>query len=216
MDGPYIRPDGRQRLAIHDGGHVATLEFFYDFVSPYSYLASTRVEDLARRCEAPVRFRPFLLGGVFKATQNRAPIETAAKGRHMLVDLERWAKRLHVPLTFPATFPFGSILPLRCALAAEREGKLVPFTHAVFRAAWTEGRDVSAPEVLASLAGGVGLDGAKLVAAAPELKPALLAQTEEAVQRGAFGAPTFFIGQEMFVGNDRLDFVEEALRHRPA
>jgi len=216
MGGTYIRPDGRQRPSIHDGGHVATLEFFYDFVSPYSYLASTRVEEIAHRCGAPVRFRPFLLGGVFKATQNRAPIETAAKGRHMLLDLERWAKRLRVPLAFPATFPFGSILALRCALAAEREGKLVPFTHAVFRAAWAEGKDVSAPEVLASLAGGMGLDGAKLVAAAPELKAALMAQTEEAIQRGAFGAPTFFIGPELFVGNDRLDFVEEALRSRPS
>ncbi|HYS80940.1 MAG TPA: 2-hydroxychromene-2-carboxylate isomerase [Anaeromyxobacteraceae bacterium] len=193
---------------------MPTLEFFYDFVSPYSFLASTRVEAIAHRCGAPVRFLPFLLGGVFKATQNRAPIETAAKGRHMLVDLERWAKRLQVPLAFPATFPFGSILALRCALAAEREGKLVPFTHAVFRAAWTEGKDVASPEVLAGLAGGVGLDGAKLVAAAPEFKAALMAQTEEAVRRGAFGAPTFFVGQEMFVGNDRLDFVEEALRAR--
>ena len=174
------------------------------------------MEGDAQRCGAQVRFRPFLLGGVFKATQNHAPIETAAKGRHMLVDLERWARRLRVPLAFPTTFPFGSILALRCALAAEREGKLVPFTHAVYRAAWAEGKDVSAPEVVASVASAVGLDGAKLVLAAPELKPALVTQTEEAVQRGAFGAPTFFIGQEMFVGNDRLDFVEEALRSRPS
>jgi 2-hydroxychromene-2-carboxylate isomerase len=191
---------------------VATLEFFYDFVSPYSYLASTRVEEVARRAGAQVRFRPFLLGGVFKATQNRAPLETPAKFAHMKVDLQRWARRLGVPLAFPATFPFGSILALRAALAAERDGKLVPFTHAVYRAAWAEGKDIAVPEALAAVLEAAGLDGQRLVAAAPDHKAALIAQTDEAVQRGAFGAPTFFAGPEMFVGNDRLDFVEEALR----
>lgn len=191
---------------------MATLEFFYDFVSPYSYLASTRVEEVARRASAPVRFRPFLLGGVFKATGNRAPIEVAAKGKHMLADLDRWARRLGAPLAFPTTFPFASILALRCALAAAKYDKLVSFTHAVYRAAWAERRDIGSPEVLAEVAAAVGLDGPALVAAAPDYKAALAAQTDEAVQRGAFGAPTFFIGEQMFVGNDRLDFVEEALR----
>jgi len=87
----------------------------------------------------------------------------------------------------------------------------VPFTHAAFRAAWVEGRDLTSPDILSVLATSVGLEGA-LVAAATEYKAALVAQTEEAVRRGAFGAPTFFVGEEMFVGNDRLDFVEQALR----
>lgn len=191
---------------------MATLEFFYDFTSPYTYLASTQVEAVAARAGAAVRWRPFVLGGVFKATGNRAPLEVPAKGRHMLTDLERWAKRLGVPLRFPGTFPFASVLALRCALAAEGQGKLVPFSQAVFRAAWAEEQDVSSPEVLAGLADDVGLDGAALVAAAPGFKEALARQTAEAVERGAFGAPTFFVGEELFVGNDRLDFVEAALR----
>ncbi len=191
---------------------MATLEFFYDFGSPYTYLASTQVEAVAARAGAALRWRPFLLGGVFKATGNRAPLETPAKGRHMLVDLQRWAHRLGVPLRFPATFPIPTVLALRCALAAEAQGKLVPFSQAVFRAAWVDEQDVASPEVLAGLADDLDLDGAALVAAAPGYKEALARSTAEAVERGAFGAPTFFVGDAMFVGNDRLDFVEEALR----
>jgi 2-hydroxychromene-2-carboxylate isomerase len=106
------------------------------------------------------------------------------------------------------------VLALRAALAAEKRGQLVPLTHAVYRAAWVDGRDVAAPDVLAEVLSAAGLDGKALVAAAPEHKAELVAQTEEAVRRGAFGAPTFFVGDEMFVGNDRLDFVEETLTGR--
>ena len=191
---------------------MATLEFFYDFVSPYSYLASTRVEGLAARTGATLRWRPFLLGGVLKATGNRAPIEVAAKGRHMLTDLERWSRRLGVPLHFPAPFPFASILALRAAFAAEAAGQLVPYTHAVYRARWADRRDIADPAVLAAVAIEAGLDGAALVAAAPGYKEALMKQTQEAIDRGAFGAPACFVGKALFIGNDRLDFVEEALR----
>jgi len=191
---------------------MATLEFFYDFTSPYSYLASTRVEAVAARAGAELRWRPFLLGGVLKATGNRAPIEVPAKGKYMLQDLQRWADRLGVPYRFPESFPIASILALRCAFGAEAQGKLVPFTHAVFRAAWGEGRDIARPEVVAAIGNAVGLDGAALVASAPEHKQALVASTQEAVDRGAFGGPAFFVGDQLFVGNDRLDFVEEALR----
>lgn len=190
---------------------MATLEFFYDFVSPYSYLASTRVEAEAARVGGTVRFRPFLLGGVFNATGNKAPIEVAAKGRHMATDLGRWARRLGVPFAWPAKFPVLTVLPLRAAFAADRAGQLVPYTHALFRAYWAEGRDISDPAVVQEAATRAGLDGAALVAAAPGFKDALKAQTQEAVDRGSFGAPTFFVGQELFVGNDRLDFAIEAL-----
>jgi len=190
---------------------MPTLEFFYDFVSPYSYLASTRIEDLAARTGADLRWRPFLLGGVFKATGNRAPIETVAKGRAMWIDLERWSSRMEVPLRRPTTFPFSPILALRAALAAPPEA-LPALSHAVFRAAWADGRDIAAPAVLGAILGEAGLDGAALVAAAPGQKEALAAQTQEAVDRGAYGAPSLFVGSELFTGNDRLDFVEEALR----
>jgi 2-hydroxychromene-2-carboxylate isomerase len=191
---------------------MRTLEFFYDFTSPFSYLASTRVEALAARTGAALRWRPFLLGGVLKATGNRAPIEVAAKGRHMLVDLSRWSRRLGVPFRFPEVFPVPSILALRAALVAEGLGQLVPCTHAVYRAVWAEGREIGTPEQLAAVLSAAGLDGPTLAAAAPGQKEALMRQTQEAVDRGSFGAPTFFVGDELFVGNDRMDFVEEALR----
>ena len=190
---------------------MATLEFFYDFVSPYSYLAFTRVEAEAARVGGTVRFRPFLLGGVFNATGNKAPIEVAAKGPYLAADCSRWARRLGVPLAWPAKFPVLTVLPLRAAFAAEKAGKLVPFSAAVYRAYWAEGRDISDAAVVADAATRAGLDGAALVAEAPNFKDALKAQTQEAVDRGSFGAPTFFVGQEMFIGNDRLDFAIEAL-----
>lgn len=190
---------------------MATLEFFYDFVSPYSYLAATRVEAEVARVGGTVRFRPFLLGGVFNATGNRAPMDTAAKARHMATDLGRWARRLGVPFAWPSKFPVLTVLPLRAAFAAEKAGQLVPFTHAVFHAFWAEGRDISDGAVVAEAATRAGLDGAALVAEAPAYKDALKAQTQEAIDRGAYGAPAFFVGQEMFIGNDRLDFALEAL-----
>ena len=191
---------------------MPTLEFFYDFVSPYSYLASTRVEEVARRAGAELRWRPFLLGGVLRSADNKAPADTPAKYRHVKVDADRWARRLGVPLSFPVVHPFSAVLAMRCALAAEERGQLVPFTRAAFRAVWVDGRDLASGEVLGEVADTIGLDGAALMAAVPRFKDALLRQTQEAVERGAFGAPTFFVGDEMFVGNDRLDFVEEALR----
>ena len=190
---------------------MTTLEFFYDFVSPYSYLAATRVEAEGAKVGGAVRFRPFLLGGVFNASGNRAPLETPVKFRHLATDCNRWARRLGVPFAWPAKFPVLTVLPLRAAFAAEKLGKLVPYSHAMFRACWAEGRDISDASVVEDVATKAGLPGAALIAEAPNHKEALKAQTQEAVDRGSFGAPTFFVGQEMFIGNDRLDFAIEAL-----
>ena len=190
---------------------MATLEFFYDFVSPYSYLASVRVEAEVARVGGTVRFRPFLLGGVFNATGVHGPIENPAKAAYLPTDLSRWARRIGAPFAWPPKFPLLTVLPLRAAFAAEKAGQLVPFTHAIYRAFWAEGRDISDGAVVAEAATRAGLDGAALVAEAPNYKEALKAQTQEAIDRGSFGAPTFFVGKEMFIGNDRLDFAIEAL-----
>src|SRR5512137_1344826 len=197
---------------------MATLEFFYDFISPYSYLASVRVEAIAARTGATLRWRPFLLGAVHKAKGVSAPYLVEAKQHYMLDDLDRWARRLGVGLHWPEPFPFSTILPLRAGLAAGAAGKLVPYTHAVYKARWADRRDIADPAVLAAVASEAGLDGPGLVAAAPNYKEALTRQTQEAIDRGAFGAPAFFVGRQLFIGNDRLDFVEEALRAaaRPA
>ncbi len=194
---------------------MATLEFFYDFASPYSYLASTQVEKVAQRAGGQVRFRPFFLAGVFKATGNRSPAEVFAKAQYLLKDLDRWARRYGIPFRFPSVFPVPSLLALRTALVVEKQGKLVPFTHAVYRAVFAEDVDIGNPETLATLAASVGVDGAAAVAAAPGEKESLARQTQEAIDRGSFGAPTLFVGDELFVGNDRLDFAEEALRATP-
>jgi 2-hydroxychromene-2-carboxylate isomerase len=191
---------------------MAILEFFYDFASPYSYLASTRVEALAQRTGAEIRFRPFFLAGVFKATGNRSPVEVMAKAKYLLDDLGRWARRYDIPFRFPSVFPVTSLLALRSALILEKQGKLIPFTHAVYRAVFAEDQDIGDAEIVKRLVTGVGADGPAVVAAAPGEKESLVKQTQEAVERGAFGAPALFVREQLFVGNDRLDFVEEALR----
>lgn len=191
------------------------LEFFYDFVSPFTYLAHTQLPGVVSRTGCRLVARPFLLGGVFKATGNSPGISVPAKGPYMFADLGRWTKRYGVPLQLPATFPFNSLKAMRGAVVAVRQGREEPFRDACFRAIWAEGVDLSSPEELARVAESAGLDGGALLAAieTQDVKDALVASTQEAVERGAFGAPTFFVnGSEMFWGNDRLEFVEEALR----
>lgn len=183
------------------------IEFFFDIGSPYTYLASTQLEGLSARTGAGVRWRPFLLGGVFKAVGNVMPANIQGKGPHMLVDLQRWADHYQVPWSFSPFFPVNSLLPMR-ALAGLPQDEIPAAATAIFRAYWVEGQNPSDPAVLS------GLIGAEAVARAdaPEVKNQLRANTEEAVARGAFGAPTFFVGDQLFFGNDRLHFVEEAIR----
>ncbi|MDH5493415.1 MAG: 2-hydroxychromene-2-carboxylate isomerase [Myxococcales bacterium] len=192
------------------------IEFFYDVVSPYTYLASTRIEALAERLGATLRWRPFLLGAVFKATGNAPPAQVPARGRYLLEDLERWARYYGIPFSFPGSFPARSITAQRALVAAARLGTEADATRlakAIFHEHWGEGRPIDAPERISSLATGIGLDGAAILQACgePEIKEALRVATEEAVSRGAFGSPTFFAGERMFFGNDRLELLEHAL-----
>ena len=190
------------------------LEFFFDVGSPYSYLAATQLHELERRTGATIRWRPFLLGGVFKATGNEMPARVPAKARWMLSDLHRWAAHYGVPFKMSTRFPINSLLCQRVLTAAALadEATVKPLTLALYAAYWVDDRDVSDPATISEIAAGAGLDAALLEAAgAQPTKDALRAATEEAVERGAFGAPTFFVGQEMFWGNDRLHLVEELL-----
>lgn len=192
------------------------VEFFWDVTSPYTYLAATRIEDVAAAAGVRVHWRPFLLGGVFKATGNRPPAEVTAKAGYMLDDLETWARYYGVPFRFPSTFPINSLLPMRAAIAVDEEGHLAPndYANAVMRAYWTEDRDVSQPEVLTEVLAEAGLDPDPVLdrTSAPEVKERLKALTGEAVQRGAFGAPSFFVGDKLFWGNDRLPLLEAWLK----
>lgn len=183
-----------------------TLEFFYDVASPYTYLATTQIEAIAADCKAVLVWRPFLLGGVMKATGNKPPAELMPRARYMANDLMRWSKYYGVPMN--SLFPiYNSLLPMR-VIAGTPDDAIAGVTHAIFRAYWVDQKDVTDVGVLTDLV------GAEAVARAAEqtTKDKLRANTDDAVARGAFGAPTFFIGDAMFFGNDRLPFVEQALR----
>lgn len=182
------------------------LDFWFDFSSPYAYLASTQVDALAARTGADLTWRPMLLGAVFREVgQVDVPMLAAspAKQAYYARDLERWAAWWAAPFRFPSRFPIRTVLPLR-VFCANRD---VAFAHRVFRAAWAEDRDVSHPAVLVEL----GADAADIEAAAGQ-KQALFDSTAAAVAAGVFGAPTFVVeGRWLFWGQDRMDMVERCL-----
>lgn len=185
------------------------IEFFFDIASTYSYLAATQIDALGERVGVPVRWRPMLLGGVLKATNNRAPIEVAAKARYMLTDLHDWADLYGVPMRFPTQFPPNSI-PIQRVLSAVTEADVRVLGKALFDAYWTQQQNLSDLAVLAHVIHVAGFPSVELLARAQdqEIKDKLRATTDEAVARGAFGAPTFFVGDRMFWGNDRLPLLE--------
>ncbi|SEM85747.1 2-hydroxychromene-2-carboxylate isomerase [Stigmatella aurantiaca] len=192
-----------------------TIEFFFDYASPYSYLASAQVEALAARTGAELRWRPFLLGAVFKATSNQSPVTNPAKARYLFKDLLDWTRMLGLPdFRMPEPFPANALQVNRLGLVAAEQGLIAPFSHAAYRAAFAEGKNLADPAVLAEVARTAGLEPAPALARIEnqEIKDALKRNTEEAVARGAFGAPTFFVGEDMYFGNDRLPLVERRLR----
>jgi 2-hydroxychromene-2-carboxylate isomerase len=192
------------------------VEFFFDVGSPASYLACTQIERIAREAGAELRWRPMLLGGVFKATGNASPVTVPAKGRWMLGDLQQWAAHWGVPLQFSRHFPVNTLTVMRIAAGLQLRGSpdFRRYLDAVFSALWVDGKNLGDAAVLADVLRDAGLDADALAALAadPEVKAALIATTEEAVARGVFGAPTIFVGGRMFFGQDRLHFVEQALR----
>jgi 2-hydroxychromene-2-carboxylate isomerase len=196
------------------------LEFFFDYGSPYSYLADSRLPALAARSGAELAYRPMLLGGVFKATGNQSPAvqPCEAKRAYGFLELRRWVAHLGVPFGGNPHFPINTLLLMRTAVAAQHAGVFERFHRSVYPAFWVEGENLGDPDVIRRVVEREGIDARGLLEAAgsPHVKEELRASTEEAVARGAFGAPTFFVGDEMFFGNDRLDFVERALSERAA
>ncbi len=190
------------------------LEYFFDYVSPFSYLANSQIPGLVARTGAELVYRPFFLGGVMQSTGNQPPATLPARGKYMPVDIARWVRRYGVPFAFNPNFPMNTLHAMRAALAAQELGGFPAYHEALFRAAWAEPANLSDLAVLRDVIAKAGLDAEGIVARAgsDEIKERLKANTAEAVERGAFGAPTLFVGDEMFFGNDRLDFVEEALR----
>jgi 2-hydroxychromene-2-carboxylate isomerase len=187
-------------------------EFFFDYSSPYTYLASTQVQALAARAGAEARYRPMLLGGLFKAIGTpMVPVATFSepKRRYIAQDLVDSAAYLGVPFRWSSRFPIRTVAPLRLTIAAGTPPSLV---DAIFHACWAEDRDISSPEVLRAILDEVGLDPGLLDRAQePEIKQALTTATSEAVAAGVCGAPSFLVRSHLFWGQDRLDLVEKTL-----
>jgi len=191
------------------------VEFYFDVGSPAAYLAWTRMPALEAETGARVEYKPMLLGGVFQATGNKSPMEVPAKGRYMIADLERFAGRHDIPFSHNPYFPINTLTLMRGAVGLQlREpSRMLAYVDAVYRAIWAQGKNMNDPGVVASVLQEAGFDSARLLALAAdsEVKERLKAVTQEAVARGVFGAPTFFLENQMYWGQDRLDFVKEAL-----
>ena len=191
-----------------------TVEFFYDFGSPTVYLAATQLPSIAGSVGATIDWRPMLLGGVFKSTGNQSPVVVAAKAAYMNDDLERFAKRYGVPFRFNPHFPINTLALMRGAVAYQADAVVSStYREAIFTAIWVEARNLNEPDVIGQVLRDAGLDPAELMIRIGQqtVKDQLIANTKEAVNRGVFGAPTFFVGEQMFFGQDRLDFVAEAI-----
>jgi len=191
------------------------IEFFFDIGSSYSYLAATQIAGVAARTSTPVRWRPFLLGAVFKATGNDLPIKVPAKARWMLTDMQAWSAHYKIPFQMPTRFPLITLRTQRFLAGIERTHteRVAAVALALFTAFWAEDQDVTSDPVLAAVARAAGLDPELAIATidAQETKDWLRATTDEAVRRGAFGAPSMFVGDAMFWGNDRLPLLERHL-----
>ena len=195
------------------------LDFFYDLSSPWTYLAFNNVQQVLEDTGATVRWKPFLVGGVFNAV-NPGVYEARAhpmnpKVMHNFTWLHEWARLAGLPLNFPTEHhPVRSVLAMRvcCALEAD-QAALHRFSHAAFNVYFADGENIDAPDVLTKVADQCGLDGQALVAKTAEqhIKDQLRANTEEAIKRGAYGSPTMFVGNALYFGNDQLPLIKQAL-----
>jgi 2-hydroxychromene-2-carboxylate isomerase len=189
------------------------VEFLFDFGSPTSYLAYKQLPKIASRHGARIIWTPILLGGVFKATGNASPALVPAKARYMNQDLARFAKRYNVVLNFNTHFPVNTLSLMRGAGAYQGSDHFDLYVNAMFDAMWAHPRNLNDPGEVAHVLRDIGIKAEDFLARIEreDVKAKLKANTEGAVARGVFGAPTFFVNGEMFFGQDRLDFVEEAL-----
>jgi 2-hydroxychromene-2-carboxylate isomerase len=192
-----------------------TLEFFFDLGSPATYLAYTQLPALCAETGTRLVYQPMLLGGVFKATGNASPITVPAKGRYMFDDLARYAARYNVTLKFNPHFPINTLMLMRAVTGVQmhQPERFQAFIDCLFRALWVDGHNLGDPAVVATVLAEAGFNPEEVLALANDeaVKTALKDKTEQAVQRGVFGAPSMFVGNQLFFGQDRLEFVREAL-----
>ncbi len=196
-----------------------TIEFYYDYSSPFGYLASERIEDLASRHDHKVVWHPVLLGAIFKVS-NQVPLtEVPLKGEYSMRDFARSAREHNIAYTHPDPFPIGAVAACRATLwlrdntDASLSSRTTDFVHAVFRAFYVEGRDITDVAVLGELASQLNIDTEKMTAALSEqsVKDALRLEVESAIAHGIFGAPYMIVDNEPFWGNDRLEQIDRWL-----
>lgn len=190
-----------------------TVEFLFDFVSPTSYLAFMVLPKIVDRADAGMVWTPVFLGGIMQSTGNRPPGTVDNKGKWMQADLERWVRHYGIPFRRNSVFPQNTLPVLRGAVAYMGDPVIRPYCDAMFRALWVEDRNLSDPAEVAAVLDTLGMDPEvfhKRIGD-PAIKETLKANTDDAVARGAFGAPTFFVGDRMHFGQDRLWMVAEDL-----
>jgi len=192
-----------------------TVEFYFDLGSPATYLAYTQLPKICAQTDTRLVYIPLLLGGVFKSTGNASPATIPAKGRYMFQDLDRYAKRYGVPLKFNPHFPINTLMLMRAVTGMQlrHPERFAAFLDCLFKAIWVEGRSLDEPATVAAVLSENGFNPQEVLAltADEEIKTALKDNTEKAVQRGVFGAPSMFVDNQLYFGQDRLDFVLEAL-----
>ncbi|MDG1813232.1 MAG: 2-hydroxychromene-2-carboxylate isomerase [Porticoccaceae bacterium] len=192
-----------------------TIDFYFDFGSPTAYLAHKRLQQLKVQYGCTIDYKPILLGGLFKASDNMSPVTVPAKGKYMMTqDLPRFAALYQVPLTVNPHFPINTLNLMRGAVATLGQDYFDNYVEVVYDAIWANGDNMGNLEVVAKVLGDAGFNAQKIIAATqdPDIKAALISNTDAAVARGCFGAPTMFIGNDMFFGQDRLQFIEMALQ----
>jgi 2-hydroxychromene-2-carboxylate isomerase len=214
-----LRHYGLNRGAIREAVMSANApQFLFDFGSPNAFLSHAAIPAIEKRIGVKFRYVPILLGGIFKATNNRSPAEALAgiknKREFQAIETDRFVKRFHVkPYTWNPFFPVNTLNLMRAAIAAQLDGVFEQYIDAAFHHMWVEPKKMDDPEIALAALTSSGLDAAKLFARAgdAEVKAKLIENTQSAVECGAFGSPTFFVGNEMFFGKEQLRDVEETV-----
>ena len=194
---------------------MKSVEFYFDLGSPYSYLAYYRLLQIAEQQEIQIVYKPILLGGVFKATGNRSPIEIPVKGVYSILDMQRWSEYYHIPMQMNPHFPMNTLTLMRILTGVQllHLEKFEQVLKLLFDAMFGTPQNLNEPTVLAEVLkpSGFSVEDIMSMVQSDVVKQKLITETEQAIQRGLFGAPTFFVGDEMYWGQDRLHFVEQAL-----
>ena len=194
---------------------VKNIEFHFDFGSPTAYLAFTQLKIIAERNKTVIEYYPILLGGVFKATGNNPPASVPAKGQYMMTDLQRYADKYRVPYERNPFFPVNTLSLMRGAISYQDEGDFIKYIEVMFKNMWIEPKNLNDEDVLKKVLIENNFDFDDFIKRITDqnVKNRLISNTENAVKKGAFGAPTIFVGDQMFFGQDRMEFVEEYLNN---